>query len=398
MTIFCIVWGLFFLFLRRLGLVRVVSLAGCIPNSNSIILDERNFDDSKAYYSGRELWFNCIYFVFAFFPLLVAISQPWFESLDLTIICCMILVGYFVFCISLDGWIANQNNLITPALIGLYERFSGPFLSLGKLEESLAISVMGRAMWSQLNLRLKDYMIRTSLDHAQKQDEKDLDHEEREILRQVDNLFETDIESIMTPFSRVISISENLTTIEALDNARLHGFSRYPIVSDKSSVVGIFRANQLPLLRHLGDSVKEHMDEVIWMVPTCSCYEALEIFQKNKRQFAIVGSEKASLGVLTIEDILEELVGEIEDEFDQSNLRKLASDTYLVDAVMDLDEFIEYFKLSIPETRSKTVNGFLLEYCGGIPSRGTLVSLQGLKILILEADARRISRLRVSRQ
>ena len=102
------------------------------------------------------------------------------------------------------------------------------------------------------------------------------------------------------------------------------------------------------------------MDEVITMVPTSSCYEALEIFQQNKRQFAIVSSENKSLGVLTMEDILEELVGEIEDEFDQSSLRKLSSDTYLVDAVMDLDEFIEYFQLSITETRSKTVNGFLL--------------------------------------
>ena len=65
---------------------------------------------------------------------------------------------------------------------------------------------------------------------------------------------------------------------------------------------------------------------------------------------------------------------------------------------MNALEFIEYFQLSIPETRSKTVNGFLLEYCGGIPNRGTLISLQGLRILILEADARRISRLRVSKQ
>ncbi|MEE2924117.1 MAG: transporter associated domain-containing protein [bacterium] len=398
MTVFCIIWGLFFLFLRRLGIVRVLSLAGCIPSFDSTILDERKFDESKAYYSSRELWFNCIYFVLAISPLFVAVCQPWFESLDLTIICCSILLSYFVFCISLDRWIINKNTGIIHVLIGLYERFSGPFLSLSKLEEGLAIGVLGRDLWGQLNLRLKEYMMRTSLDLAQKQDEQDLDQEEREILRQVDNLFETRIDSIMTPLTRMISISESCSTIEALDNARLHGFSRYPVVSHENNVVGIFRANQLPLLRHLGESVREHMDEVITMVPTCSCYEALEIFQQNKRQFAIVSSEDKSLGILTMEDILEELVGEIEDEFDQSSLRKLSSDTYLVDAVMDLDEFIEYFQLSIPETRSKTVNGFLLEYCGGIPNRGTLISLQGLRILILEADARRISRLRVSKQ
>ena len=307
-------------------------------------------------------------------------------------------MGYFTFCLSLDSWIINGKNGITHVLVGLYERFSGPFLYLSKFEESLAIGVLGRDLWSQLKIRLKEYMMRTSLDLAQKQDEQDLDQEEREILRQVDNLFETRIDSIMTPLNRVISISDSSSTIEALDNARLHGFSRYPVVSLDNNVVGIFRANQLPLLRHLGESVKEHMDEVITMVPTCSCYEALEIFQQNKRQFAIVSSEKKSLGVLTMEDILEELVGEIEDEFDQSSLRKLSSDTYLVDAVMDLDEFIEYFQLSITETRSKTVNGFLLEYCGGIPNKGTLISLQGLRILILEADARRINRLRVSKK
>lgn len=398
MTVFCVAWGLFFLCLRRLGIVRVVWLAGCISKDESKILNDREFDELKAYYSSRELWFNSVYFVLAFLPLFIAIYQPWFESLDLTIICCAILIGYFIFCISLDSWIINEKNGITHFLVGLYERFSGPFLSLSKFEESLAIGFLGRDLWAQLKLRLKDYMMRTSLDLAQKQDEQDLDQEEREILRQVDNLFETSIDSIMTPLARVISISDSSSTIEALDNARLHGFSRYPVVSSDNNVVGIFRANQLPLLRHLGESVKEHMDEVITMVPTSSCYEALEIFQQNKRQFAIVSSENKSLGVLTMEDILEELVGEIEDEFDQSSLRKLSSDTYLVDAVMDLDEFIEYFQLSITETRSKTVNGFLLEYCGGIPNKGTLISLQGLRILILEADARRVNRLRVSKK
>tara|TARA_B100000674_G_C37950198_1_gene966898 strand:+ start:1092 stop:2288 length:1197 start_codon:yes stop_codon:yes gene_type:complete len=398
MTAFCIVWGLFFLCLRRLGIIRVVCLSGCMPRLDVQVLDQSRFDELKAYYCSRELWFNYIYFILAFFPLLIAVYQDWFKPFDLVIICCAIFIVYVVFCIWLHRLILNENSTTIQALIGLYERFSNPFIALSKLEESLAIGVLGPALWSQLNTRLKEYMMRTSLDHAQKQDEQDLDHEEREILRQVDNLFKTRIESIMTPLARVITLPEVCTTIEALDKARLHGFSRYPVVSTNNKVVGIFRANQLPLLEHLGESIKFHMDDVITIDPECSCYEALEIFQQNKRQFAVVNNEDESFGVLTIEDILEELVGEIEDEFDQSSLRKLSSDSYLVDAVMELEEFIEYFQLSVPETRSKTVNGFLLEYCGGIPSKGTLITLQGLRILILEADARRISRLRVTKK
>ncbi len=398
MTVFCIAWGLFFLSLRRLGIIRVIYLAGCLPHLDAEVLDERSFNELKAYYSTRELWFNYIYFILAFFPLFIAIHQDWFKSTDLIIVCSSFLIAYAIFCIWLDRSIINENSKAIQPLIGLYERFSNPFVALSKFEETLAISVLGNELWGQLKSRLKEYMIRTSLDHAQKQDEQDLDHEEREILRQVDNLFKTRIKSIMTPLARVITLPEVCTTVEALDKARLHGFSRYPVVSNSNKVIGIFRANQLPLLHHLGDSIGSHMDDVITMDSASSCYEALEIFQQNKRQFAVVTDEEMSLGVLTIEDILEELVGEIEDEFDQSSLRKLSSDTYVVDAVMELEEFVEYFQLDLPETRSKTVNGFLLEYCGGIPSKGTLISLLGLRILILEADARRISRLRVTRQ
>ena len=288
-----------------------------------------------------------------------------------------------------------RNGRLVKAFIELYERVSGPFLTLSKLEARVGIGALGYEMVDRLHDRLKEHVIRTSHEQALKQDEQELEHEEREILRQLDGLFETRIENIMTPFSRVITFMSTATIMESLENARLHGYSRYPVVSDNGEVKGVFRANQLILLSSLGDTLCQHMDEIITMNSGSSCYEALEIFQQSKRQFALVISEGSTVGVLTIEDILEELVGEIEDEFDQSNLKKLGSDTYLVDAVMELEEFLEYFNLTI-ETRSKTVNGFLLEYCGGIPPRGTLISIQGLRILILEADARKISRLRVT--
>lgn len=395
MIAFCIAWGLLLLLLRLLGMVRVLGIAGCISEGGFPVLTESDMDERSNRLIARELWFNSAYFALAVMPLFFAVQQSSFKSTDLAVVCSAIILSYGFFHLWLQK-VLLHNGRITKALTGLYERVSKPFLILSKFEESIGMILLGDSTGKRVHKRLKEYMLRTSISRAKQQDEQDLEHDEREILRQLDGLFETCIENVMTPFSRVITFRENLTIMEALENARLHGYSRYPVVTEDHKIVGVFRANQLILLNHLGELVKDHMDELITMNPGSCCYEALEIFQKSKRQFAIVNTAGSHIGVLTIEDILEELVGEIEDEFDQSNLKKISGDTYLVDAVMDLEEFVEYFNLSLSETRSKTVNGFLLEYCGGIPHRGTLISLKGLRILILEADARKISRLRVT--
>ena len=375
-------------------MIRVLGLAGCIPDSGFPTTTEEDFDKEASQVSSRELWFNSVYFVLAFFPLVLAVQQSYLKSSEIVIVCAVIILGYVFFHLWMQHTLF-RNGRMMKALIELYERVSGPFLTLSKLEERVGVGALGHEMVDRLHGRFKEHVVRTSHEQALKQDEQELEHEEREILRQLDGLFETRVENIMTPFSRVITVMSTATIMDSLENARLHGYSRYPVISENDEVKGVFRANQLILLRSLGDTVGQHMDEIITINSESSCYEALEIFQQSKRQFALVIAEGATVGVLTMEDILEELVGEIEDEFDQSNLKKLGSDTYLVDAVMELEEFIEYFKLTI-ETRSKTVNGFLLEYCGGIPPKGTLISIQGLRILILEADARKISRLRVT--
>lgn len=187
------------------------------------------------------------------------------------------------------------------------------------------------------------------------------------------------------------------------------GYSRVPVVGRTvDDVVGILYARDL-----LAASVALHSEmetrtvdsiarEVLYVPESQGIETLLEKMQQQKVHMAIVVDEYSGVsGLVTLEDIVEEIVGDIEDEYDEEEKLMIASEndgTTLVDARFHIDDLNRELNLDLPEDEDfDTVGGFLMSVQGHIPAQGDIIETHGLAFEILEADERQIKRIRVSR-
>jgi CBS domain containing-hemolysin-like protein len=219
--------------------------------------------------------------------------------------------------------------------------------------------------------------------------------EEINIIRNLDMLFSKPVQEVMTPWRQVVGLDNDACVDDAFVELSLSGFSRFPVVDENNRPIGIYRANHLELLFDKKLPVVAKMVDEISVDGNESCFAVLQKLRRHKRQMAHVYADNNVVGVVTMEDIFEEMVGEIEDEFDTGDFRQIADDLYIADASLDLSRVLDYFDEPAPDTKARTLNGFLIEKCGSIPMPGTVVSLSQMKIMILKRDDRKISRVRI---
>lgn len=201
----------------------------------------------------------------------------------------------------------------------------------------------------------------------------------------------------MTPWSRAVTMPADWQVGEALDHAALHGFSRYPVLDEEGSILGIFRANQLILIRDREMLIAQKLDDLISLSADLSCYQAMEVLQTAKRQLGVVYQGSQWVGLVTLEDLLEEFVGEIEDEFDESFIKKTSSEDYLVNAAISLNQLREYFSEPFPKKRARTLNGFLIAHYGKAPEVGEELVLDTIKLTIAKADGTKVQSVQIQK-
>ncbi|MGL6261023.1 CNNM family magnesium/cobalt transport protein CorC [Vibrio sp. WXL103] len=231
-----------------------------------------------------------------------------------------------------------------------------------------------------------------------------IDHDTRDMLEGVMEISEQRVRDIMIPRSQIVTIerNENFDDIVTLMTDAQH--SRYPVISeDKDHVEGILLAKDL--LRYLGsDSDPFDMEQVMRpavVVPESKRVDRLlKEFREERYHMAIVVDEFGGVsGLVTIEDILEEIVGEIEDEFDDEDeldIRKLSKHTYSVKALTTIDDFNEEFSASFSTEEVDTIGGLVMTAFGHLPSRGEIVDIEGYLFKVMAADNRRIMQLQVT--
>jgi magnesium and cobalt transporter len=182
------------------------------------------------------------------------------------------------------------------------------------------------------------------------------------------------------------------------------GHSRFPVMDEnRDDIVGILLAKNL--LRRTGAGKRERFDIREYMRPAVFVPESkrlnvlLKEFRRNRNHMAIVVDEYSGVsGLVTIEDVIEQIVGEIDDEFDvedDQNIRKEAERQFIVRGVTRLEEFNEYFGTHLTEEGIDTVAGLVMQKLGRLPRRGETLSLDGLELRIVRADRRRIDAVRV---
>ena len=210
---------------------------------------------------------------------------------------------------------------------------------------------------------------------------------------------------IMVPKSqmKVIEADFSLEQILALVIESQH--SRFPVVGESSDdIKGILLAKELlPLLLSGSDAFDlQSLLRPATIIPESKRVNILlQEFQEQRYHMAIVLDEYGGVsGLLTIEDVLEEIVGEIEDETDEQEaeqIQQIAENCYRVEAIVEIDDFNEYFDIGFPDDDCDTVGGLVINAFGQLPEIGESVSIGDFHFKVIEGDNRRISLLEVSR-
>ena len=231
-----------------------------------------------------------------------------------------------------------------------------------------------------------------------------VDEEEKEMIASVLEFRDTTVGEIMTPRTDVVAIEAVKTVPEAVEIIHLAGHSRFPVYEESiDRVVGMLYAKDL--LAHvenpsLDKNIRTHLRKPFF-VPESKCLrDLLHDFQNQKVHMAVVLDEYGgTAGIVTIEDILEELVGEIADEYETpqaESIQRIDEHTVEIDARVHVDELNDEFNLSLPEDEDyETVGGFAFSVFGHIPQSGEMFQTGNLQFTVIEADERKITRLRM---
>ena len=211
---------------------------------------------------------------------------------------------------------------------------------------------------------------------------------------------------IMIPRTQLVYLKANDPPEVLLPTIIESQHSRYPVIGDDlDDIKGILHAKDLlplALSKDLG-----HFDIKDCIRPSAVIPESkrlnvlLQEFRNTRNHMAVVVDEYGHVsGVVTIEDVLEQIVGEIEDEHDvneESFIKQLDNQTFNVKATTAVDDFNEYFDVSLDEEEFDTVGGLVLKAFGHLPDRGEAVDIDGLRFKVLNADSRRLRLLQVKR-
>jgi CBS domain containing-hemolysin-like protein len=231
-----------------------------------------------------------------------------------------------------------------------------------------------------------------------------IEEEEREIIEGVFEFSETLAREVMVPRVDIVALDVNSTFEEAIDTINMSGHSRIPIYEETiDNIVGILYAKDL--LKYFGlknpPPLKAIMRSPYYVPETKPIDELFREMRAQKIHMAIIIDEYGgTAGLVTIEDILEELVGEIMDEYDineESMVKEIAPDEIIVDGRMNLEELNEMLGVNLPAEETDTIAGFVYDHISHIPKAGEEFEYDGVLIRVEEVRGRRITKLRIKK-
>ena len=228
-----------------------------------------------------------------------------------------------------------------------------------------------------------------------------IDEEDRELIQRVFEFGEARVEEVMVPLIDVQSISDEATAREAITEMVEHGHSRMPIYNERiDNVVGVLHHHDLLYLENLDVPVADVARAPIF-VPESKRIESLfHEFQKNRFRIAVpVDEYGGAVGLITMEDILEEIVGDIVDEHDDEQPLVVQVDkrVWLASARVEADALEEATGFELPEGDYETLAGFLLRRLGRVPAKGAQVREGLFRLVVTEASDRAVLEVRVER-
>jgi putative hemolysin len=235
-------------------------------------------------------------------------------------------------------------------------------------------------------------------------EEGEIEREEQQMIDKVFVFGDKDAADVMVPRPEVAAVSVEMPPELVLKTVLDSPYTRYPVYRESlDDVVGVLHVRDLFKAVHdrgLADVKLEEIVRPAYIVPeTKDLASLLQEFRKTNNHFAIVVDEYGgSAGICTLEDLLEEIVGEIEDEFDVSEeqIVQIDDETYHIDGMFSIDDFNARFGAELPDDDYHTLAGFVFGQLGRAPQPGDDVTFDGMRFDVLEVDGNRIERVAVT--
>lgn len=232
--------------------------------------------------------------------------------------------------------------------------------------------------------------------------------EEKEMLQKVFEFGDTIASEAMVPRTEIVAIEDTATVSEALQLVKEKGFSRYPVIQEKmDNVVGILYIKDI-LIKMAEEKIspetpiKNFVREAYFIPENKPISELLNEMQKKKFQIAIVMDEYGgTAGLITLEDLMEEIVGSLQDEFEKIKAEKdvevIDERTFIVSGTTSLDEVSDLVGARLESPDFHTIGGFVFGLFGRLPKEGEQIRYHNLRFLILSMEQRKISKIKITK-
>jgi putative hemolysin len=299
----------------------------------------------------------------------------------------------FVFFSRTDGkWLVPW----TPLLRGLIYLVLPITLVLGFLQSVTALTREHADQEPETQAEAVDALIEAG------EEEGILDESNRDLIQSVVQFSEKTVRDAMKPRPEMVVVPAETTLEKFIDLLHVRSFSRVPVFEGGiDNIIGLVYAKdvlQVADTEAHSRTVASLMRKDVYFVPeTKLASDLLREMQKNKTRMAIVIDEYGEVaGLVTIEDLVEEIVGEISDEHEAAQVVRETESSYVVPGNMDVDRLEELLGVRPERKGAATVAGFVSELAGRIPQKGEIVEQDGLRLEVLQASKRRVERVRVS--
>lgn len=239
-------------------------------------------------------------------------------------------------------------------------------------------------------------------------DNGELEMSQREMINKVFEFDDTTAGDIMTHRTDIVAVEDDKSLMDVVKAAIDEGFSRIPIFhEDLDNILGIIYVKDL--LKFVGceiskdEDIKAYIREPLYVPETIPCGRLFEKMTDTRIQLAVVVDEYGgTAGLVTIEDIIEELVGDIEDEYDEEDesIQKLDENTYIFEGVTDIEDVEDVLGISFPEGDYDTLAGFVISRLGFVPTQNdvdAVIDYSGVVFTVLEVEDRRIEKIKASK-
>jgi len=220
----------------------------------------------------------------------------------------------------------------------------------------------------------------------------------RSIINRIIEFRKTKITQVMIPKSDILAVNIEQPREKLMQEIIDTQFSRIPVYRDSvDNIIGIVTAKDIAMAWRNGDilTIEDLIRPVYYVPETAYIKQILLEFKKGKDHMAIIVDEFGStIGLVTMEDLLEEIVGEVWDEYDEKdeNIKKITEGKYLVDASKSISDVNDDLKITIPENNFSTLNGWILEHFGYIPKKHEKFNWNNLEIEIESVEPRKVKR------